>query len=643
MRFLRDQISTLSRPGKQFEADVNRRFNQVGFTPIESGARLCLQPEAVRECTIEGHAEAENEKAAAPGAGHEIALHEQNRQEFYVASASPALCAAELQPVITAAHDAYLDDCEHPLHEQEVGVVSEQSNHKETQKSQDNQDARATGAQEKEGGVSEQPQQQDAQISGGQWAADYCGSRQKVLMSKRIALQQKSIAPVIFTIDTTASSPVDAAALALSAGLINLDLSPEMEDLMGLSLASEWEEELLRDLSAPAVWSVPSAGSHSGPHTPVRAHAAATRSLQQATTFLLDLHHAPDEALNATVMDEVLGSLLPSRHDSSLLSSGAGMLGLLARRQQLDAMLVCPTGFSAIGCALPDEPTQMCAILSQADVDGWVTKLFPPDLSSSEHLSPPNTLAASSTVQIAPSSLSDVLDHGWAFSNVEYISRPTSVSRSTAGLAAAGTGAETETTSACKAESILSNNRKSSSCDLVAVALDLAAPSAGDDTLATPPSRVLLTANQREQLCFAAFLEEVDALVGQGHLFKRSLLLSRAWWSYEAGSYVGTHALRHYLSDTVLAIMVCAVFQLHHHHNGMPVSAAGSTKSEGGHGRSRNGDCGGGDDGDDDDDDDDDDRCGIRSPMHALSLLLGEMARLRPDTHSVTLQGPPSY
>jgi hypothetical protein len=39
--------------------------------------------------------------------------------------------------------------------------------------------------------------------------------------------------------------------------------------------------------------------------------------------------------------------------------------------------------------------------------------------------------------------------------------------------------------------------------------------------------------NNRNDLCMLAFTDEVDALVGKNHLFKRSILLIRAWWFYE--------------------------------------------------------------------------------------------------------------
>jgi len=46
-------------------------------------------------------------------------------------------------------------------------------------------------------------------------------------------------------------------------------------------------------------------------------------------------------------------------------------------------------------------------------------------------------------------------------------------------------------------------------------------------------------------------------------LFKRSLLLVRAWWAYEASSYVGT-SVKNFLADSVICVMLMSVFNQHH-------------------------------------------------------------------------------
>lgn len=83
---------------------------------------------------------------------------------------------------------------------------------------------------------------------------------------------------------------------------------------------------------------------------------------------------------------------------------------------------------------------------------------------------------------------------------------------------------------------------------------------------------VELSANSREDLCLLALFEEVSQMVGSSQLFKRSLLLIRAWWAYEAGTYVGS-SIRHYLSDQALAVMVVAIFNRYHKKIFQPLQA----------------------------------------------------------------------
>eukprot|EP00597_Dinobryon_sp_UTEXLB2267_P011396 CAMPEP_0170131784 /NCGR_PEP_ID=MMETSP0020_2-20130122/23479_1 /TAXON_ID=98059 /ORGANISM="Dinobryon sp., Strain UTEXLB2267" /LENGTH=1331 /DNA_ID=CAMNT_0010366975 /DNA_START=37 /DNA_END=4032 /DNA_ORIENTATION=+ len=74
---------------------------------------------------------------------------------------------------------------------------------------------------------------------------------------------------------------------------------------------------------------------------------------------------------------------------------------------------------------------------------------------------------------------------------------------------------------------------------------------------------VEITVNSRMDQCLLSFMEEIALLVGNDNLFKRSLILIRAWWCYETASYVGC-PIRHYLSDWAFCIMVCAIFNQHH-------------------------------------------------------------------------------
>jgi hypothetical protein len=82
-----------------------------------------------------------------------------------------------------------------------------------------------------------------------------------------------------------------------------------------------------------------------------------------------------------------------------------------------------------------------------------------------------------------------------------------------------------------------------------------------------------IVANNRLDLCMLAFFEEVNALVGNDHLFKRSILLIRAWWTYESGRLSGEESLKEYLPEMAVWLMVAAIFNDHHCLIASPIQA----------------------------------------------------------------------
>lgn len=72
-----------------------------------------------------------------------------------------------------------------------------------------------------------------------------------------------------------------------------------------------------------------------------------------------------------------------------------------------------------------------------------------------------------------------------------------------------------------------------------------------------------IVANSRVDLCMLTFFEEINALVGNDHLFKRSMLLIRSWWMYETAS-IGDKSLKEYLPDFAIWLMVTAIFNQHY-------------------------------------------------------------------------------
>jgi len=79
-------------------------------------------------------------------------------------------------------------------------------------------------------------------------------------------------------------------------------------------------------------------------------------------------------------------------------------------------------------------------------------------------------------------------------------------------------------------------------------------------------------ANVKGDMLLTVLLEEADRAVGKGHLFKRSLLLIRGWWMYESTSF-NENGFGEYLSESVLCVMVCSVFNKYHHFIHFPFQA----------------------------------------------------------------------
>nr|XP_016467072.1 PREDICTED: poly(A) RNA polymerase cid14-like [Nicotiana tabacum] len=67
--------------------------------------------------------------------------------------------------------------------------------------------------------------------------------------------------------------------------------------------------------------------------------------------------------------------------------------------------------------------------------------------------------------------------------------------------------------------------------------------------------------NQLGGLCTLCFLEQVDRLVGKNHLFKRSIILIKAWCYYESRILGAHHGL---ISTYALETLVLFIFHLFH-------------------------------------------------------------------------------
>eukprot|EP01034_Spumella_vulgaris_P029070 gene29070-36057_t len=216
---------------------------------------------------------------------------------------------------------------------------------------------------------------------------------------------------------------------------------------------------------------------------------------------------------------------------------------------QANAMEV---GIHVLRCFLPSDPIRLCVMMNRKAVSGWQTALFERLNIVSEKFNhapslpeatPPSAVGGdvSAEDQETVSVLNDVDDAASTASIKDEIASqdPTAV---------------TSVSSAVEVPLHSFGN------------VDFA----GDDqqgfrvtcTLDDGALDMEITANNRADLCMLAFLEDVAGLVGHNHLFKRSLLLIRAWWVYETVPYVNS-AVSLYLSDFALSVMVCAVFNQH--------------------------------------------------------------------------------
>lgn len=77
---------------------------------------------------------------------------------------------------------------------------------------------------------------------------------------------------------------------------------------------------------------------------------------------------------------------------------------------------------------------------------------------------------------------------------------------------------------------------------------------------------VEITANNRYELCTLMFLEEFSLLIGNNHLFKKSLLLIRSWWINEATAITGGgNDIKNCLNEYAIAFMVVGIFNQYAH------------------------------------------------------------------------------
>lgn len=213
-------------------------------------------------------------------------------------------------------------------------------------------------------------------------------------------------------------------------------------------------------------------------------------------------------------IDDVLKTLQP--HDNQF-HYRASVVSLLKR--QIRSCLFSTTfevGMGAIRCFLPDDSTRLTVIISKSYISNWYGTLYDRLMFLAERGVPPEEEELGEGIDEIRQTIGHVVN-----SNVNVVKQL--------------------------------NGKYHVSCAV--------------DTM-----DIEIMVNSRMDQCLLAFIEDVALLVGNDNLFKRSLLLIRAWWCYETASYVGC-PIRHYLSDWAMCIMVCAVFNKHNSRISSPFQA----------------------------------------------------------------------
>lgn len=225
------------------------------------------------------------------------------------------------------------------------------------------------------------------------------------------------------------------------------------------------------------------------------------------------------------IINEMLDSIRPHQNQLEFRRSAAGLI-FKSVRQTL-AVNTFDVSYGNIHAFLPDDPIKLSVIVCRAQADSWHLvlmdrlRLYSAGGNGSAGLSALNSTAEDNDTSLAliPDEYRVVLSH--ALSNIS---------------------------------SSTTNMQCTVRCTV-------------DDSL-----EVHIMPNNRHDLCELSFVEEFSSLIGKNDLFKRSLLLVRAWWVYEATNYVGC-PVKHYLSDSTILVMLCSIFNRNHKEIVSPVQA----------------------------------------------------------------------
>ena len=231
------------------------------------------------------------------------------------------------------------------------------------------------------------------------------------------------------------------------------------------------------------------------------------------------------------VIESILAYFTPQELQITYRNSARAFLSQLVR-QSLKAKIF-EAGLPALHCFLPDDPFRLCILLWRGNSVNWLSILN-------------DSMQAVSLTSQTPTNSNT----SGGVSNKPFVGGDGLTSAEEEGTSDMHTGGSYDG-EVPTGNHILTHLNPSSSAGHNRMCCNI-------DSIP-----VEISPNSRADICFLAFIEDVAILIGKNNLFKRSLLLIRAWWTYESSAYLGVPT-KSFLPDVVLCVMVCCIFNNHY-------------------------------------------------------------------------------
>ena len=247
---------------------------------------------------------------------------------------------------------------------------------------------------------------------------------------------------------------------------------------------------------------------------------ATTSDDNDSTPFTLKTELTPDDGHYQEVRQNIMTKFGPGGMDTSQLDTLADEVVFMMQPQEVQinyrlsasryiarrarktlGALTYDIGLQALRCFLPDDPIRMSVILSRSDEVGWYVRL-------NEQMCRLSAGGMGMSSRRGEDAFTTPDAH--VLSNVSFVS----------------------------------NNE---------------IPGHKLQCLVDSSLGVEVLANVRLELCLVAFFEEFDRLLGRNHLFKRSIILIRTWWVYEANMSSACG-----ISDSAFCTMILSILNRFH-------------------------------------------------------------------------------